>query len=113
MTATPSGKETSEGYDPRLDAKRLNPRRGSELSPCFAAVLNFLLGLEPQTDPAVTSLCQSGEMIFAATDADPFFNTAIGDAGDLVDNLNNWADACGVDRSVIGELLTMVQNRPA
>ena len=49
MTATPSGKQTTEGYDPRLDAKRLNPRRGSELSPCFAAVLNFLLGLEPQT----------------------------------------------------------------
>ena len=38
----------------------MDPRRGENLSPLFAAFLAWLIGLEPVTDPAITGICVAG-----------------------------------------------------
>ena len=97
----------------------LDPRRGENLSPfagltrphwghgpgSLAAVLSWALQLPPVTTPAVTGIPVSGNCVFAATDADPFHDTSIGDFRDLRRNLRDWGTVCGADDEAIDGLI--------
>ena len=52
----------------------MDPRRGDNLSPMFAAFLCWLLRLQPMTRPAITGIAVSGSCVLAATTDDPFFD---------------------------------------
>ena len=39
----------------------MDPRRGENLSPMFAAFLCWLIGLEPMTRPAITNVAVTGK----------------------------------------------------
>ena len=78
----------------------MDPRRGENLSPMFAAFLCWLLQLEPMTRPAITGISVSRDCVLAATTDDPFFNTHLGTLADFDRNLRDWADACGADSDV-------------
>ena len=45
----------------------MDPRRGENLSPMFAAFLSWLLDLQPMTSPAITNIAVSGNSVLAAT----------------------------------------------
>ena len=70
----------------------MDPRRGENISPRFAAVLCWLLRLPPMTRPAIVGVSVSGHIVFAATDRDPYRYTPIGDWHDLSRNLRDWGD---------------------
>ena len=87
----------------------LDPRRGENLSPRFAAVLVWLLQLPPMTTPAIVGISICGQLVLAATDRDPFHNTLIGDVHDLGRNLREWAEACGADGPTVDGLLARLR----
>ena len=53
----------------------MDPRRGENLSPMFAALLCWLLQLPPMTNPAITGVVVAGGCVFAATTNAPFHDT--------------------------------------
>ena len=73
----------------------MDPRRGQNLSPMFAAFLCWLPGLEPNTDPAITDIAVSGNSVLAATSDDPLFDAYLGSLPDFERNLRGWGEACG------------------
>ena len=87
----------------------MDPRRGENISPRFAAVLAWLLQLPPMTTPAITGISISGNALFAATSTDPFHDTAIGDLADVVRNLRDWGAACGVDEATVDALVARLK----
>ena len=52
----------------------MDPRRGENLSPMFAAFLCWLLQLPPMAEPKITGISISGRCVFAATTQDPYHN---------------------------------------
>ena len=82
----------------------MDPRRGENLSPMFAAFLCWLLGIEPMTDPAITGIAVSGNSVLAATTHDPLFNAHLGSLEDFERNLRGWGEACGADPDTIDTL---------
>ena len=83
----------------------MDPRRGGNLTPRFAAVLVWLLQLPPITTPAIVGISICGRLVLAATDRDPFHDTPIGDLHDVERNLREWAEACGADADMVENLV--------
>ena len=91
----------------------MDPRRGQNLSPMFAAFLCWLLGLEPMTRPAITGIAVSGQCVLAATTDDPFFNTQLGSLPDFRRNLQDWGEACAADTDTVDALLARLRRAAA
>ena len=91
----------------------MDPRRGDNLSPKFAAFLCWLLQLAPMTQPAITGISVSGSCVLAATTDDPFFDTYLGSIGDLQRNLRDWGEVCGADPAAIDSLLGKLRRAAA
>ena len=83
----------------------MDPRRGKGLSPRFAALLCWLLDLPPMTRPVIVDVAVSGECVLVATDEDPFFDTPLGDWGDLERNLREWGAVCEADAGTVEALV--------
>ena len=88
----------------------MDPRRGENLSPRFAAVLCWLMQLPPMTAPAITGIVVSGDCVFAATTDDPFFNTLIGSGTDVDANLRGWGGVCGAEPSIVEGFIAKVRS---
>jgi len=82
----------------------MDPRRGENLSPMFAAFLVWLLDLKPMTDPAITGIAVSGASVLAATSDDPLFNAHLGSLADFERNLRAWGEACGASQDTVDAL---------
>ena len=82
----------------------MDPRRGENLSPMFAAFLCWLLGLQPMTDPAITGIAVSGNSVLAATTHDPLFDAHLGSLEDCERNLRGWGEACGASPDMVNTL---------
>ena len=87
----------------------MDPRRGENLSPMFAAFLVWLLGKEPITDPAITGIAVSGDSVLAATSDDPLFNAHLGSLEDFERNLRGWGEACGVNPDTVDALVAKLR----
>ena len=83
----------------------MDPRRGDNLSPMFAAFLCWLLALEPMTDPAITGIAVSGNSVLAATSDDPLFDAHLGALEEFERNLRGWGQACSADPDIIDALV--------
>ena len=94
---------------PRPAMHPMDPRRGENLSPMFAAFLVWLLGLEPVTDPAITGIAVSGNSVLAATSDDPLFNAHLGALEEFERNLCGWGEACGADPGMIDALVAKLR----
>ena len=90
---------------PAPDPHPMDPRRGKGLSPRFVALLCWLLGLPPMTRPAITDVAVCGECVLAATDEDPFFDTALGDWCDVERNLRAWGAVCEAGAETVEALV--------
>ena len=86
----------------------MDPRRGENLSPMFAAILAWLLHLPPMTTPAITGIVVTGNMVFAATDVAPFHDTPIGAWSDVRRNLRDWGSATGADAATVDGLISRI-----
>ena len=87
----------------------MDPRRGENLSPMFAAFLCWLLVLEPITDPAITGIAVSGNSVLAATSDDPLFNAHLGALQEFERNLRGWGQVCGADPHTIDALVAKLR----
>ena len=87
----------------------MDPRRGENLSPMFAAFLVWLLGIEPLTDPAITGIAVSGSSVLAATSDDPLFNAHLGALEDFERNLRGWGEACGASPHTVDALVAKLR----
>ena len=87
----------------------MDPRRGRDLSPMFAAVLCCLLGLEPMTNPAITGIAVSGNAVLAATDQNPLFDQHLGSLDDFETNIRGWGEACGADAGMVESLVVRMR----
>ena len=87
----------------------MDPRRGENLSPMFAAFLCWLLALEPMTDPAITDIAVSGNSVLAATTADPLYNAHLGSLEDFERNLRGWSEACGASPETVDALVAKLR----
>ena len=87
----------------------MDPRRGRDLSPMFAAVLCCLLGLEPMTNPAITGIAVSGNAVLAATDQNPLFDQHLGSLDDFETNIRGWGEACGADAGMVESLVARMR----
>ena len=87
----------------------VDPRRGENLSPMFAAFLCWLLGMEPITDPAITGIAVSGNSVLAATSDDPLFNAHLGSLEDFERNLRSWGEVCGADHDTVDALVAKLR----
>ena len=87
----------------------MDPRRGDNLSPMFAAFLAWLLDLEPVTDPAITAIAVTGNSVLAATSHDPLFNAHLGALEEFERNLRGWGEACCADPHMIDALVAKLR----
>ena len=87
----------------------MDPRRGENLSPRFAAVLAWALQLPPVTTPAIAGIVVTGNIVVAATDEKPFHDTPIGDWHDVARNMRDWGGVCGADTATIDGLLARLR----
>ena len=87
----------------------MDPRRGGNLSPMFAAFLCWLLALEPMTDPAITGIAVSGNSVLAATSHDSLFNAHLGALDEFERNLRAWGQVCGADPDTIDALVAKLR----
>ena len=88
----------------------MDPRRGENLSPMFAAFLCWLLVLEPMTDPAITGVAVSGNSVLAATSEDPLFNAHLGALKEFERKLRGWGQVCGADPHTIDALVAKLRS---
>lgn len=86
----------------------MDPRRGENLSPMFAALLVWLLHLPPMTTPAITGIVVTGNCVFAATDEHPFHDTPIGAWSDVSHNLRDWGKVCGAEVATVECLIARI-----
>ena len=110
-TATAAAPAISGREQPPPIVHPMDPRRGNNLSPMFAAFLCWLLQLPPTTEPAIVGVVVSSDCVFAATGDAPFHDTIIGDWHDLRRNLRAWGAACDADAATVERLIAKV--RPA
>ena len=82
----------------------MDPRRGENLSPMFAAFLCWLLALEPMTDPAITGIAVSGNSVLAATTHDPLYNAHLGSLEDFERNPRGWGEVCDATPDAVDAL---------
>ena len=104
MPATePPAATTPAGPPPAMHP--MDPARGENLSPKFAALLAWLLGRPAMTKPAITGVVVTGSCVYASTTHDPFFDALIGSWSDVETNLRGWGAACEADDAVIDTLV--------
>ena len=87
----------------------MDPARGENLSPKFAALLCFLIGRPAMTEPAISGVVVTGTCVYASTTHDPFFNALIGSWSDVETNLRGWGTACRADPAAIDGLVDKVR----
>ena len=87
----------------------MDPRRGENLSPLFAAFLSWLLGLEPMTRPAITGIFVAGNSVLAATTESPFFDAHLGSVEEFERNLRGWGEACDADTPIVDGLVARMR----
>ena len=83
----------------------MDPSRGQNLSPAFAALLAWLIGRPAMTEPAITGVVVTGGCVFAATTESPFHDTLIGAWADVEENLRAWGAVTGTDTHVVEGLV--------
>ena len=83
----------------------MDPAKGENLSPVFAALLAWLVGRPAMTEPAITGVVVSGQCVFAATTNDPFYNALIGSWTDVESNIRGWSHACRTEPTIVDGLL--------
>ena len=108
MPITQSPVETAPSGPPPV-MHPMDPRRGKNLSPMFAAFLCWLLGLDPMTDPAITNIAVAGNSVLAATTANQFFDAHLGSVEDFERNLRGWGEACGADAQTVDGLVARMR----
>ena len=111
MTDTASAAGAAPAGPPPI-VHPMDPRRGENLSPMFAAFLCWLLQLPPMTNPAIAGVVVTGDCVFAATTRDPFHDTPIGGWPDVRRNLRAWGNVCGADAATVEALLARVRRTP-
>ena len=87
----------------------MDPRRGEQLSPLFAAFLAWLLDLEPMTDPAIAGICIAGNSVLAATTDNPLFDAHLGSLADFERNLHGWGEACGAEPAMVAGIVARLR----
>ena len=87
----------------------MDPSRGENLSPRFAAVLCFLIGRPAMTEPAITGVVVSGNAVFAATAESRFHDTLIGSWHDVEGNLRAWGAVAGAPASIVDGLVAKLR----
>lgn len=87
----------------------MDPRRSETLSPMFAAFLCWLLGIEPQTTPAITGIALAGDVVLASTTRNPFHDAYLGSLPDFEANIRGWGKAAGADPATIDDLLAALR----
>ena len=108
MSATQSAADpTPAGPPPPIHP--MDPSRGPNLSPGFAAVLCFLIGSSAMTEPAITGVVVSGDAVFAATTESPFHDTLIGSWHDVEGNLRAWGAVTGAPAAIVDGLVGKLQ----
>ena len=102
-TLTASPELRSAGNHP------MDPRRGPNLSPKFAALLCWLLDLPAMTKPAIVEVAVIGDCVFAATTEDRSFNVLLGSWQDCQVNLRAWGAACDAPADTVDSLIETVR----
>ena len=92
-----------------LDDHPMDPRRGPNLSPGFAALLCWLLDLPPMTRPAIVDAARIGDCVFAATTEDRSYNLLLGSWQDCRANLRGWGAASGVPDDAVDAMVETVR----
>jgi len=87
----------------------MDPSRGENLSPGFAAILCFLIGRSAMTEPAITGVVVSGDAVFAVTTESPFHDTLIGSWHDVEGNLRAWGAVTGAPAAIVDGLVAKVR----
>ena len=87
----------------------MDPRRGQNLTPMFAAFLACLLDLEPMTSPAIVDIAVTGNSVLAATTEDPLFDAHLGSLEDFERNLRGWGQATGADPAMVDGLVAKLR----
>ena len=87
----------------------MDPAKGDNLSPKFAALLSFLIGRPAMTNPAITGVVVTGGCVYAATTDDCFLNTLIGSWADVERNLRAWGATTDTDAYVVDGLVDKVR----
>ena len=83
----------------------MDPAKGENLSPVFAALLAWLITRPAMTEPAITGAVVTGGCVFAATTNDPFYNALIGSWADVERNIRAWGDACDAELNIVDDLI--------
>ena len=83
----------------------MDPAKGENLSPVFAALLAWLIARPAMTEPAITGVVVTGGCVFAATTASPFHDALIGSWADVESNLRGWGHACRAETAVVDGLV--------
>ena len=96
---------TAPQAGPSPNPHPMDPRRGPDLSPAFAALLCWLLDLPAMTDPAVVDVAVTGDCVLVATTGDPAFNRVLGSWQDCQDNLRGWGAACNASSETVDALI--------
>ena len=87
----------------------MDPARGENLSPKFAAILAWAIGRPAMTEPAITGIAVTGSCVYASTTHDPMFNALLGSWSDMEANLRGWGAACGAESAVIDGLVDKIR----
>ena len=87
----------------------MDPRRGPGLSPAFAALLCWLLDVPAMTDPAVIGAAVTGDCVFLATTADPYYNSLLGSWQDCQANLRGWGRTCEAPAQTVEALIARLR----
>ena len=96
--------EPAPGSPPPINHP-MDPRRSEDITPVFAAVLAWAIGLPPITEPAIVSLTVASGSVYAGLSSDPFHNQFIGDWDDLERNLRAWGAAAGASPDTINAVV--------
>ena len=87
----------------------MDPAKGENLSPAFAALLSWLIARPAMTEPAITGVVVTGGCVFVATTESPFHDTLIGAWSDVEANIRAWGNVCGTEPAIVDGLVDKVR----
>ena len=91
--------------------EQIDPRRGSNLSPMFIAILGWVID-EKLTEPSIAQIAiTSDHFVLAMAHGDIGFNQFIGAETDLWRNLRGWFQDCELDKATITVLCQNIEAR--
>ena len=91
--------------------EQINPRRGSNLSPMFVAILGWVID-EKLTEPSIAQITiTSDHFVLAMAHSDIGFNQFIGTEDDLWQNLRGWFKSCKLNKATITVLCQNIEAR--